>query len=107
MSADPFDTAEWHDFVRHFREDAVHKIAGSAMVASIAPGDEFDVKIACEIGATLLLNKPLIILQLPGRPVPDALRKAAVEVVECDLDTRAGQDHLASRLKALGIGGGS
>lgn len=96
-----FTGPEWESFVRRFREDAVREIASSAIVATLAPDGDFDVKIACEIGATLLLDKPLIVIALPGRAIPAALRRAAVEVVECDIETEAGRDHLAERINAL------
>jgi len=101
MSDDPFQDEQWHAFVRHFREDVVGKIAGSALTISLVPG-EFDVKFAVELGASIMLDKPIIAVVLPGAPVPARLRRVADLVIEADLDLEEGRRQLAEVLRKFG-----
>jgi len=57
-------------------------IEGSAMSITINPTHP-DAKVAVELGFCLLLDKPLVLLSFPDRPVPSRLRRAADLVIEC------------------------
>lgn len=74
------------------RADLLPKIEGSAIGASIVPLDPaaFDVKFAVELGAMIMLDKPIILLVQPGTVLPDALVRVAVEIVEFDRDDLEG-----------------
>lgn len=100
----PDERAEWDRFVRHTREDTIEAMAASAYVTTFVPAAdaEPDVQFAVEVGLTLLLDKPLILLAVPGRPIPERLRRAADEIVvlEHDLDTEAGRHEARRRLEA-------
>lgn len=83
-SHDPSDRA-WADFEERFRTDGLPKIMGSGVALSIMGSRDpaaFDVKQAVELGAMLLLDKPLILVALPGVPIPSRLRRAADLVIE-------------------------
>jgi hypothetical protein len=101
MADDPFSGKWWDDFVHHVREDALHKIDESALVVSIAPGAEPDVKFAVELGLSIMLDKPLLVVVLPGRPVPRKLREVADEVIVCDVDTKAGQREIQAAMERV------
>jgi hypothetical protein len=96
----PDERKGWDDFVRHVREDLVHKVAESAFVASLVPGVDFDVKFAVELGTAIMLDKPIVPIAFPGRTVPPGLRRIAHAVIELehDLDTEAGQLEMQRRL---------
>lgn len=72
-----------------FRIEVLPKIQESGIGLSlIAPGDTFkdtDVKQALELGALLLLDKPLIVVLAPGAKVGVRLQRAA-DVVLYDID---------------------
>ena len=92
------------EYLDHFKRDAVPKIASSAYVMNIVPdADEIDAKVCLEIGAAILMNKPLVLVVTPGRPLPPGsnLRRVATEVIEADLNTDAGKQHLTARLAAF------
>lgn len=74
----------WADYSERFRRDALPKIMSSAVTLSVyaGSGDDFDVKQATELGAMLLLDKPLILVCTPGSTVPSRLRRAADVVIE-------------------------
>lgn len=102
----------WEEFVAHARQDAVAKIHQSALTVCISPPgsvDDCDVKQALEIGASILMDKPLVVVQMAGRTVPPGLRRAASHVVELehDVDLQAGQDELRRKLlpvlRSLGV----
>lgn len=102
---DPDERAEWERFVRHVREDAVKKIDGSAMVASILP-NEPDVKFAVELGFAIMLDKPILVIVPPGREgkIPEHLRWVADQILEVDIDTVAGQEELAKVMRTMADG---
>jgi hypothetical protein len=94
----------WRDFSRSFRTDGLPKILSSAVCMSLVSGDgrDFDVKQATELGAMLLLDKPLILVCMPGAVIPSRLRRAADEVVEdWDPADMASQDRVGAALRRL------
>lgn len=95
------DRAAWDDFERHTREHTIRAMDGSAMVMSLVPSGEPDVKFAVELGLAIMMGKPIIALALPGRAIPEGLRKVAAEVVVADVDTEAGQARIREALNRL------
>ncbi len=78
-------TDVWSEYEEHFRKEGLPKIAGSNFTISLMTNTDpetFDVKQATELGAILLLDKPLILLGMEGAVIPSRLRKAADIVVE-------------------------
>lgn len=100
---------QWEDFVAYTRREIVAKIADSAFVMSLVPGGDTDIKFAVELGAAIMLDKPIVALALRGRDIPPGLRRVAHAVIEIgDIDTEAGQMELRRKLEPvmaeLGIG---
>lgn len=81
---DEEDTNLWAEYEKDFRENGLPKIQGSATSMLLYSGDgtDFDVKQATELGAMLLLDKPIILIALPGAKIPTRLRRAADRVLE-------------------------
>lgn len=101
-----YEDQRWQAFVDRTRKDAITKIAASALTICIAPPgspDDFDVQQAVELGASILMDKPIVILQPAGRPITGALRRCADHVIELehDLDIEAGQLELRRKLKPI------
>jgi hypothetical protein len=94
---------EWLEFVDHVRRETMEGIAGSGVVVSLAPGPgaEGDVKYAVELGLSIMLDKPLLVVVTPGVEVPPKLRAVADEVVEADVDLEQGQRAVAEALKRI------
>jgi len=87
----------WADYSEHFRKRGLPMILSSAVSLTIYSGDgsDFDVKQATELGAILLLDKPLILLGTPGAKLPSRLVKAADAVIEdWSPENQAAQDRL-------------
>ena len=74
----------WKRYVANFRRNSLQELAQSAVCLSLYSGDgsDFDVKQATELGAILLLDRPMILLLAPGARVPTRLAKAADFVIE-------------------------
>lgn len=86
------DEEQWDVFVADARRQAIQPIMESAAVIVLLPGSEVDVKVCLEIGAAVLLDKPILAIALPGRPVPVVLRRIATHVIEADPDTHEGRE---------------
>lgn len=71
------------DFLRRAQEEMIPKMRESAFVVSIISG-AVDAKIAVEIGAAVLLNKPIIVAVVPGAQVPEKLVRVADHIVEAN-----------------------
>ena len=89
------------EYLDRFKREAMPKIASSAYVMNINPGDDPDAKVCLEVGAAILLDKPMVIVAPPGRPISGHLRRVADEVIEVDLDTEAGQQEFMARVAAF------
>ena len=85
---DPYDSADFKRWSSDMRKRLIPKMRDSANVLMIAPdmSTEFDVQFALQIGATILLEKPLILLVHQGRNIPPKLRAIADRIIETNLD---------------------
>jgi hypothetical protein len=80
--SDPWQDPTTKAWIEHVVDEMVPKLKSSAVVVSIVPGTaELDVKFCVELGATIMLEKPLIITVFGDRPVPPKLEALADEVV--------------------------
>ena len=70
--------------LKHFEKEVAANIYTSAIGLAICPknADEIDAKICLEIGAMILLNKPIILCIPPGSEIPEKLAKVVDEFVE-------------------------
>lgn len=60
---------QWDEFVARTRSELVGKIADSAMVMSLVPGQP-DVKFAVELGFSIMLGKQIIAVTTGGGAGP-------------------------------------
>ena len=100
---DPAEQQQWDDFVKNFRETTLRDMVGSAVAMMISPGpeEEFNVEYALQLGAAIVLNKPLIVLCARGQHPPPKLAAIADRVVYADVDTEAGRQRVKAALKDL------
>jgi hypothetical protein len=99
------DDRAFQEFVDAVRVGAVDKIAGSAAFVSLVPEGEVDIKFAVELGLAIWYGKPIVAVVMPGREIPSGLRRVAHRVVECDIDTQAGQEKFHEALAEVLDGG--
>jgi hypothetical protein len=82
VTSDPWQEPTSKAWIRHVVDEMVPKLAGSAAVISIVPADgELDIKFCVELGASIMLDKPIIATVFGDRPVPPKLLAIADEVV--------------------------
>lgn len=99
---EPEEREQWNRFVAYQREHVLTKMVESACVMSIVP-DEVDIKVAVELGMAIYLDKPIILISLPGRPIPPKLERVADRVVTSDIDTEEGRAELFEIMADMGI----
>jgi hypothetical protein len=88
----------WRDYSNRFRREVLPKLLDSAIFMSI--GSEvgtFDVRQATELGAALLMGKPILLVIPRGRKISPQLRRAADEVID---DWVAGESDSEERMLA-------
>lgn len=103
---DPWQSSEFKAFAARWGRDVYPMLARSGVSITIqgSSPSEVDIQQALEIGMTLLLDKPLIVICPAGRTVPDQLRRVASAVIEGDLKDPAFQDRLAEVIKTVAEG---
>ena len=81
----PDERGQWDKIVQHVHDVTVPGMESSAFVISLVPTDgKADVKLAVELGLTIMLGKPLVVVALPGTEIPGKLRQIADLVLELD-----------------------
>lgn len=85
-SVDPYDDPDYRLYVTHVRKNLIPKIEDSSCTLSLVPTGETDVKFAIELGLSIMLGKPIILLVQPGTQVPWKLTKVADDVIELPAD---------------------
>lgn len=106
MGVSDYDQA-WQDptakrWVRSVLDDMAPKMAGSALVASLVPDGDGDVKFWVELGASIMMDKPIIAVVLGDREVPPKLALIADEVVRCPEGVDpAASDELQAAMKRV------
>jgi nucleoside 2-deoxyribosyltransferase len=92
---DPEERDAWEEFVEHFRRGALEAMDESAFVTSLVPREhDVDVKFAVELGAAIMLNKPILAVVAPGAEVPDKLRLVVDDLIRADVDTEEGRQEI-------------
>lgn len=104
------DDRAWNDYTGAFKRDVLPSLLSSAFMLSIGttpdPGT-MDLRAATELGLMLLLNKPLLLVIMPGEEIPAALIRAAAAVVRVSgTDDAADQALIAAAVREMvGEGG--
>jgi hypothetical protein len=71
-------------WIGHVLDEMVPKLEGSAFTISLVPEDrEGDVKFWVELGASIMLDKPIIGVVFNDDPVPEKLKLVSEEIVRC------------------------
>ena len=101
----PSERREWDEIVRHSREELLPRLEESAFVLSLAPSGKPDAKYCIELGFSIMLDKPILVVAPEGYPVPERLRRAADEVIElphgAGMDTEAGQQLISDAITRM------
>lgn len=104
MSGDDiWNDPQWRAYVTHVKTELVPMIDSSAMTVSLMPKDpaDVDVKFAVELGLSIMLEKPIILVIDPGSRVPPKLEAIAEAVIEGSMDDPDARSRLAATLAEL------
>jgi hypothetical protein len=96
----PEQREQWEAYVDHFRRETLQKMAESGFVMQLVPDREhFDVKFATELGCSIMLDKPILAVVMPGAEISGKLRLVADEIIVADIDTEAGRKLVGEQIK--------
>ena len=76
------DDPDFQEWAERTRTHVMPMIQESALVISLVPKGDADVKFAVELGLAIMLDKPLLIVVQPGQIIAGKLRQVADEIVE-------------------------
>lgn len=96
------DSEEFKTFAEDWFNRVLPHMKETALVMTVAPEDGVaDVKIAVEIGFSILLDKPLIVVAPEGRHVAERLLRIADHVITGDITTDAGREKIGKALERI------
>jgi hypothetical protein len=72
----------------------------SEVMVSISPPEgKTDIKFAVELGLMIMLDKPIMVVAGPDRPIPPKLALVADKIVHADITTDEGRLTLATEIQ--------
>jgi hypothetical protein len=94
---------EWNAYVTHVRSSLIPMLEDSAMTISLAPDDPkgTDIKFAIELGLSIMLDKPIIVIIRDAGELPPMLKKIAYAVIRGDLDSPTIQAEIMTAIKSI------
>lgn len=103
MADDPFASTAWKAYAGRVRTELVPKLKSSAMTISLAPSDpsDVDIKFAVELGLSIMLDKPLVVVIDEDGVVPSKLAAIAEVIVRGDITTAATRERLQQAIEAI------
>ena len=81
-------------------ENLLPKLNASAFTVSLVPEGEADVKYAVELGLSIMLDKPIVLVATEGQPLPERLLRVADKVIYADFKTETGRTALMDTLRS-------
>lgn len=94
------EMTEWLETVR---QRLVPKMEASTIVASLVSG-KTDPKFAIELGYSIMLDKPLVAIVMPGVKLPTKLAIVADAIMEYTEDPALMAERTAEALRIAGLG---
>lgn len=83
--------------------ETVSMLAASAVSLAVYSG-QVDGKLALELGASVLLDKPIIMVVASGSKVPEKVVRVADRIIEADMDDPAGAaERIRAALSTFGV----
>jgi hypothetical protein len=89
-----------NEFMKDFQENVIPMMEASVAILIIL-SDSVDSKICLEVGAAVLLNKPIIVVTTSSSLVPKHLATIAYKIVVGDTRTEEVQKQLSELLADL------
>jgi hypothetical protein len=105
--SDPWQDSSTKAWAKHVIDEMVPKMESSALVISLVPESrEGDVKFWVELGASIMMDKPIIAVLLGDGPVPKKLELIADEIVRAPhgVDPASSEELAAAISRLIGLG---
>ena len=107
MSDELLNNPDFREWAERTRSKLMPMIQESALVVSLVPETDADMKFAVELGLAIMLDKPIIAVVAPGQIIAGKLRQAADAIVEWDSGQPGGEQALMAEIerqrKRLGL----
>ena len=83
---DPFDDPAARAWAKSAIDELLPMLRASAVSVALIPDEAgiADIKLAVELGLSILLDKPIIIAVTPGQTIPEHLARVVDEIIELD-----------------------
>jgi hypothetical protein len=93
---DPWADPEAQEWLEHCNRTLVPMLDNSACSVSIAPpAGSSDIKYAVELGLSIMMEKPILVVAEYGQRIPDKLRMLADDIAYVDWNDEASKRSLA------------
>lgn len=100
MSDDPWNDPQAQDWLHYVRTHVLPMVEDANVVISLCPPREkVDVKFAVELGMSIMLDKPIVVVATSDEDVPDKLRTVADQIFVGDITTPRGRAGFLSFLE--------
>lgn len=97
--SDPWSDPEAQEWVEHCRKTLVPMLDDSAVSISLAPPvGQHDIKYAVELGLSILMDKPILLVVREGDSVPTKLRSVADDIFYMNWDDAGAHHRLAEHV---------
>jgi hypothetical protein len=101
MKDDWENDPSWQRFRGHVMAEMLPKLLDSSLMVSLCPTDVGDAKYWVELGASIMHDKPIIVVAAPGRKIPERLLRVADKVIRADLSSEEGMRDLSEAIALL------
>ena len=93
---------DWEEYAQHVMEELIPALARSSVMFSIYPSHGTgDVKFWVELGASIMMDKPIIVVAPPAMALPERLKRVADHILYADMDDSEARQELANKLAQL------
>lgn len=102
--SNPFQHPDYKRYAKHFWDKVAPKIRDSGyMMTIVPPQSATDVQMATELGYSILLDKPLVVIVPAGRRehMAQKLLRIADYVIEGDVETEEGRAKMQAEITRI------
>jgi len=100
MSAELFNDPQLQTYIAHAEREMIPQMEKSAFVVSLV-SSSVDAKVCLEIGAAVMLDKPIIAVIVQGATVPANLKRVASVIIEGDIKDEATLDKIQQAMTSV------
>lgn len=101
MSDNPWNDPAAQEWVGHVRKTLVPMLDDSVVTVSLAPSGDTDIKYAVELGLSIMMEKPILLVVEHGQKIPPKLRLIADDIFYMDWSSKDAQQQLAKACEAF------